>query len=205
MRLLDLYCGAGGAAMGYHRAGFEVVGLDIRPQPHFPFPFVQGDALRPPLDLRDFDVIHASPPCQRYSRATAWRGRRSDHPDLLAATRKLLVASGRPYVIESVQEARRLLHFSILLCGSMFGLRVQRHRYFEVPCLPLLLLPDCRHRRDDHSFDHGGKQPESVYRDALGCDWMTVQEARQTIPPAYTEFLGAALMERLRQPQEAHP
>jgi hypothetical protein len=192
--ILDLYCKAGGAAVGYARAGFDVVGLDMEDQPRYPFPFVRGDALRPPFDLRQFAAVHASPPCQAYSRSTAWRGDRSRHPDLLAATRRLLERSGRPYVIENVQDARYLMRFPVLLCGSMFGLRVQRHRYFECPALPLLLVPDCRHRADDYSHDHGGKQPESVYRDAMGCGWMTCHEARQAIPPAFTEYLGAHLM-----------
>jgi C-5 cytosine-specific DNA methylase len=192
--LLDLFAGAGGCAVGYHRAGFEVVGLDVERQPRYPFAFVRGDALRPPFDLRDFAVIAASPPCQAYSRATAWRGDREKHPDLIAAVRAMLAASGRPYVIETVQEGRRRLHHPIMLCGSMFGLRVQRHRYFEAPSLPLVLTPDCRHSKDDFSFDHGGKQPESAYRDAMGCEWMTVHDAREAIPPAYTEYLGKLLL-----------
>lgn len=196
-RLLDLFCGGGGCAMGYHRAGFDVVGVDHRPQPNYPFPFVRADALRPPFDLRDFAAVHASPPCQAYSRATAWRGDRGAHPDLIGAVREMLRASGRPYVIESVEDAGPRLHFPVLLCGSLFGLRVRRHRYFECPSLPLALLPDCRHRADDYSFDHGGKQPESVYRDAMGCHWMTVAESRQAIPPAFTEFIGEQLLRTL--------
>jgi hypothetical protein len=192
--LADLFCGAGGAAAGYDAAGFDVVGVDCEEQPNFPFAFVRGDAMRPPLDLRDFAVIHASPPCQHYSRATAWTGDRSRHPDLIAAVRRLLQASGRPYVIENVQEARRKLHHPIMICGSWLGLRVQRHRYFECPSLPLTLTPDCRHRPDDYSHDHGAKQPESVYRDAMGCQWMTVHESREAIPPAFTHWLGERLL-----------
>ncbi len=199
-RLLDLFCKAGGCSVGYHLAGFDVTGVDHEPQSNFPFTFVQGDALEY-LDAhgRDFDAIHASPPCQAYSRSTAWRGDRSSHPDLIAVTRSLLVASGKPYVIENVQEARRMLQFPLMLCGSMFGLPLQRHRYFEAPSLPLLLLPDCRHRKDDYSHDHGKKQAESVYRDAMGCEWMTVHESRQAIPPAFTEFLGRHLLASIRQ------
>lgn len=197
-RILDLFCGAGGAGYGYHLAGFDVVGVDHLPQPRYPFEAVRADALE---YLREFgglfEAVHASPPCQAYSRATAWAGDRLRHPDLIAATRTTLEASGRPYVIENVQEARRLLRFPVMLCGSMFGLRVQRHRYFEAPWLPLVLLPDCRHRPDDYSFDHGGKQAESVYRDALGCHWMTVLEARQAVPPAFTRWLGERLLAAL--------
>jgi hypothetical protein len=197
-RLLDLFCGAGGCGAGYARAGYEVVGVDCRPMPRYPFAFVQADALAHVAEHgREFDVIHASPPCQAYSAATAWRGKRSDHPDLIAPTRAALEKTGRPYVIENVPDARHLLRFPLLLCGSQFGLRVQRHRYFEAPSLPLILLPDCRHRADDYAFDHGGKQTESVYRDALGCGWMTAREARQAIPPAYTEFIGKQLIRAL--------
>ncbi len=194
-RLLDLFCGSGGASMGYVRAGFAVTGVDIKPQPHYPFEMVQWDALQyVALYGRKFDAIHASPPCQAYSRSTAWRGNRASHPDLIAATREALEQTGLPYIIENVQEARHLLRFPLMLCGSMFGLPFQRHRYFECPSLGLVLLPDCRHRPEDFSHDHGKKQTESVYRDAMGCDWMTCHEARQAIPPAYTEFLGLKLM-----------
>jgi hypothetical protein len=194
-RLLDLFCGAGGCAMGYHRAGFEVVGVDIKPQKRYPFRFVQGDALNPPFDLKDFDVIHASPPCQAYSKATAWRGNRKSHPDLIAQVRGMI--SKRVYVIETVEDGRDRLLSQLFLCGSQFGLPVRRHRYFEAPSLPLVLLPSCQHRGDDCSFDHGKKQSEAKYRDAMGCDWMTVQEARQAIPPAYTEYIGKQLMHAL--------
>ncbi len=180
--------------MGYYRAGFEVVGVDVKPQPCYPFQFVQGDALSPPFDLRDFDVIHASPPCQAYSKATAWRGKRSDHPDLIAVVREMLRSARVIYVIENVQDACPKMIQPFMLCGSMFGLRVRRHRYFESPAMPLILVPDCQHKRDDFSHDHGKKQTESQYRDAMGCEWMTTDEARQAIPPAYTEFIGKQLM-----------
>jgi hypothetical protein len=198
LRLLDLFCCAGGAGMGYHRAGFEVVGVDHTPQPRYPFEFHRADALEYLAEHgHEFAAVHASPPCQAYSRATAWRGDRSAHPDLISPTRDVLTSLGLPYVIENVQEARRQLRFPVMLCGSMFGLRVQRHRYFECPWMPLTLLPGCKHSPDDYSFDHGAKQPESVYRDALGCEWMTVLEARQAIPPAFTEFLGSRLAAHL--------
>jgi hypothetical protein len=197
-RLLDLFSGGGGAGVGYYRAGFEVVGIDHVTQTRYPFEFHKADALAYLAEHgHEFDAVHASPPCQAYSRATAWRGDRSAHPDLIGPTRELLEKVGLPYVIENVQEARRHLRHPVMLCGSMFGLRVQRHRYFECPWLPLTLLPGCRHRPDDYSFDHGGKQPESVYRDALGCHWMTVKEARQAIPPCYTEHLGRLLLAHL--------
>jgi DNA (cytosine-5)-methyltransferase 1 len=137
-RLLDLFCGAGGAAMGYHRAGFEVVGVDIEPQPHFPFEFHQADALTYPLD--GFDAIHASPPCQAHSvTRNLWPGR--EHPDLVEPTRARLVASGLPYVIENVVGAPLLA--PVQLCGSSFGLNVRRHRLFEASFV--LLVPPCQH------------------------------------------------------------
>ena len=133
MRLLDLFCGAGGAAMGYHRAGFEVVGVDIKPQPHYPFEFHQADALTYPLD--GFDVIHASPPCQRWSMYSRNLGTWESFPDLITPLRPLLRASGRPYVSENVEGAPLT---GIRLCGSAFGLPVlddrtylRRHRIFE--------------------------------------------------------------------------
>lgn len=179
--------------MGLHRAGFDVTGIDIKPQPRYPFRFIQGDALRPPVRLEDFDLVWASPPCQAYAGSTAWRGDRSRHPDLIGPVQRLL--AGREYIIENVPDARRLLRNPTMLCGSMFGLRIRRHRYFETSFpMPLLQYP-CHHKRDDYAFDHGGKQTESIYREALGCDWMTAGEARQAIPPAYSEHIGTyALM-----------
>jgi len=197
MRLLDLFCGAGGAAVGYYRAGFtEIVGVDNRPMPRYPFEFVQADALEYLAEHgREFDVIHASPPCQAYSKATAWRGRRTDHPDMIEAVRMALVATGRPYIIENVEGARGRLNLPILLCGTAFNLPFRRHRFFELSWYPAILVPPCAHRADDFSFDHGGKQTERTYADAIGCDWMAVIEARQAIPPAYTEWIGRRLLE----------
>lgn len=120
-KLLDLFCGAGGAAMGYHRAGFEVTGIDINPQPHYPFKFIQADAMTYPLG--GFDCYHASPPCQRYSILT--RGLHQDrienYPDLIAPIRDRLLHTGKPYVIENVEGARKLLINPVKLCGTMFG------------------------------------------------------------------------------------
>ena len=196
-RLLDAFCGAGGCSVGYHRAGFDVVGVDNHHQKNYPFEFIQADALEFIAEHgREFDVIHTSPPCQAYSRATAWRGDRATHPDLIAVTRQALIDAGVPYVIENVQEARGLLIKPLMLCGSHFGLPVRRHRYFEVPGLGLVLTFTCAHLSTDYAHDHGGKQTETQYRDAMGCGWMTVQEARQAIPPAYTEWLGHRILFR---------
>lgn len=199
-RLLDLFCGAGGAAVGYHRAGFEVVGVDIADQPNYPFEFIQGDALEMLWAHgewgipADFDAVHASPPCQFYAGSTAWRGRRENHPDLIAPVQELLRATGLPYVLENVPDARRHLRHPLLLCGTGLGLPFRRHRYFELAWPWPAMQHPCHHRAADYSFDHGAKQPESVYRDAIGCEWMTVEESRQAIPPAYTELIGTHLM-----------
>lgn len=190
-RLLDLFCGAGGASMGYHRAGCDVVGVDITPQPRYPFEFHQADAMTFPLD--GFDAIHASPPCQAYASVTDWRGRRASHPDLIADTRDSLNAKGRPWVIENVPEAPILAHY--LLCGSMFGLRIRRHRAFETNWTALAMAWPCYHKRDALPFTHKG---ERAFADAMGCEWLSAREARQAIPPAYTEHIGTQLLDHLR-------
>jgi DNA (cytosine-5)-methyltransferase 1 len=205
MRLLDLFCKAGGAGMGYHRAGFEVVGVDIKPQPRYPFEFHQADALEyAAAHGHEFDVIHASPPCQAYSCFTPL-AHRDNHPDLIAVTRDLLRSIGKPYIIENVTGARHLLDNPLLLCGSMVGLNVWRHRYFEVWPPVLLLTPPCRHDfKPVLITDHGGpnangigkprkRTPIDIKRQAAGIDWMTEAELSEAIPPAYTEFIGRHL------------
>jgi DNA (cytosine-5)-methyltransferase 1 len=128
-KLLDLFCGAGGAGMGYYRAGFDVVGIDIAPQPHYPFEFVQGDALYYVASCGNmFDAIHASPPCQIHSQVTP---NKSKHVDLIPSTREALERSGKSYVIENVYGALKAMRSPIMLCGSQFGLKVYRHRLFE--------------------------------------------------------------------------
>ncbi|RPJ40087.1 MAG: DNA cytosine methyltransferase [Planctomycetaceae bacterium] len=201
-RLLDLFCGAGGAAMGYHRAGFDVVGVDIEPQPHYPFEFHQADALEyVAAHGHEFDVIHASPPCQGYSRMRhlPWlRGR--EYPLLIDPVRELLEATGKPWVIENVADSPLN---GALLCGAALGLPLVRHRRFESNIL--LLFPPCPGHKP---MFHGGATMAYKYRhsggvsgvikgqdprQALGIDWMTRDEMRQAIPPAYTEFIGLQL------------
>jgi hypothetical protein len=191
-RLLDAFCGAGGCARGYQRAGFYVVGVDNRPQPRYAGDeFVQADALEYIREHgHEFDAIHASPPCQAYSRATAWTGDRSSHPDLIGVVQQALRATGLPHVIENVQEARWLLRNPLMICGTTVGLAVRRHRYFELSWDAFWMRAPCQHRPTDYSHDHGTKQTEAVYRNAMGCEWMTVHEAREAIPPAYTEHVG---------------
>lgn len=201
-RLLDLFCGAGGAAMGYHWAGFEVVGVDLAPQPHYPFPMVQTDALaflddhltlvRHGLAIYKFDAIHASPPCPHYANVTRWTGRQSDHPALIEPVQARLRRSGLPYVIENVRT--KALESPIVLCGSMFDLGIRRHRYFESNVDLPWMMPACQHRSTDLAFEH---KRERAYADAMGCTWMSKFEARQAIPPAYSEWIGTRLLEHL--------
>ena len=155
LRLLDLFSGAGGAGMGYHFAGFEVVGVDINPQPHYPFEFHQADALAYLCEhSQEFNVFHASPPCQRYSVMTKgrWKDRIESHPDLIAETRKYFQWLEKPYIIENVGGAGKELINPVMLCGTMFGLQsktgnpLYRHRYFELS-FPMMLTPTCKHSK----------------------------------------------------------
>jgi DNA (cytosine-5)-methyltransferase 1 len=219
-RLLDLFCGAGGAAVGYHRAGFEVVGVDLSPQKRYPFEFHQGDAMSFPLD--GFDAVHASPPCQWYSVSAhlPWVDVGDEYP-LIGLVRERLVGAGVPYVIENVEGARAFMNDPVMLCGSAFGLPMWRHRLFEMPGV-LVLSPGCSHRempvqqlyarkdrpgrvykrralpvyggaRGGTSFN--GRRPTiAEARVAMGIDWMTWTEISEAVPPAYTQFIGERLM-----------
>jgi DNA (cytosine-5)-methyltransferase 1 len=192
-RLLDLFCGAGGAAMGYAQAGFEVIGIDSAPQPNYPFEFHQDDALdflESPEWPVQFHAIHASPPCQRYAHVTKWRGSPDDHPDLLGRTLDALALRPIPWIVENVPEA--LPNADLLLCGSMFGLSIRRHRHF-VSSVRLAAPASCRHG-DLFPFMHKG---ERSYADAMECAWMTSREAREGIPPAYSRWVGGRILEAL--------
>ena len=201
-RLLDLFCGAGGAAMGYHRAGFEVVGVDIKPQPHYPFEFVQGDALEwnwfgsATGAALGIAAVHASPPCQAFTTARVIHN--NDHPDLLTPCRELLKDTGLPWVIENVPGAP--MRPDVILCGSMFGSpRLKRHRWFEFsqPTDPWTGTGcGCGHKDTVSVFGHGGHNYHGVaeWREVMGIDWMNRDELSQAIPPAYTEWIGKQLM-----------
>jgi len=218
-RLLDLFCGAGGAAMGYHRAGFEVVGVDLSPQRHFPFEFHQADALT--WSLEGFDAIHASPPCQAYS--VTRHSHHVKHPELIEPTRALLVESGLPYVIENVVGAP--LRSPLTLCGTMFNLHtwddrdgrplfLRRHRLFESN-IDLVAPGPCEcvkwkraglkcggvygggstDRNHAEQVRRGGYTPNGPTRRRLmGIDWGTLIQLNQAIPPAYTEWIGHQLL-----------
>jgi DNA (cytosine-5)-methyltransferase 1 len=177
--------------MGYHRAGFEVIGVDIKSQPNYPFEFHQADAMTFPLG--GYDAIHASPPCQHYANVTKWRGNPALHPDLLELTVARLMASGLPWVTENVPDSPMYPDF--VLCGSMFGLKVRRHRWFLTSWTGFELVPPCQHR-NLLPFMHKG---ERAYADAMGCQWMTNREAREAIPPAYTDWIGRRLLAQMEE------
>jgi DNA (cytosine-5)-methyltransferase 1 len=193
-RLLDCFSGAGGCARGFQRAGFYVVGVDINPQPRYAGDeFHQADALEvlrilvsggtwQGYTLVDFAAVHASPPCPAYSLATHYHGTQANHPDLIAPTRELLQATGLPWVIENVE--RSPLRRDLVLCGEMFGLRLHRHRVFEI----------------DGFF---AMQPRHA-GDAMGIDWMARgKELANAIPPAYCEHIGGYLMTAVRATEKA--
>lgn len=198
MRILDLFCGAGGAAMGLHQAfpDAEIIGVDIHPQKRYPFSFVQADAMTYPLE--GFDFIWASPPCQKYSAAT--RHLANTSPRLVEPLRERLIESGAPFCIENTPGAP--LRNPITLCGLSFGLNVKRHRLFEtnflvaeVPCVPghpgdwfVIFGHEVRSRRHGHAA--GRKNKIADGRKAMDIDWMTRGELSEAIPPAYSKFIG---------------
>lgn len=217
MKLLDLFCGAGGAGMGYRRAGFEVVGVDIDPQPNYPFEFRQADALTlAGTDfLRSFDAIHASPPCQGYTALKAVHG--NEWPLLIEPVRDMLEDSGRPYIIENVQGSP--VRRDLTLCGEMFGLGVIRHRYFELGGWFAPQPAHIPHRGRVAGMRHGewfsgpyfavygnggGKGSVRQWQAAMGIDWTADRhEIAEAIPPAYTQHIGAQLMAHINAMEAA--
>ncbi|MDP9057706.1 MAG: DNA cytosine methyltransferase [Pseudomonadota bacterium] len=212
--LLDLFCCAGGAGVGYSRAGFDVIGVDIVARPSNPLPFIQADVMKlDPKFIALFDAIHASPPCQSYSDLAKRNGNAHEWPRLIEPVREMLIASGKPWVIENVDGAP--LINAVVLCGTMFpGLRVLRHRLFEAN-FEIIPPPHKKHPKV-HTFDkrksHFGKTDEwtdfvqvtgggncrlAAARDAMGISWMSKGEINEAIPPAYTELVGKHLMKHL--------
>jgi DNA (cytosine-5)-methyltransferase 1 len=214
--LLDLYCGAGGAAMGYHQAGFDIIGVDNQPQPHYPFEFVQADALDVLADGLPVvgdphcypDAIHASPPCKRHSAMTNCRpGTAETHDDLLTPTRELLIKTGLPWIIENTPGAP--MRPDYILCGCNFNLpRLRRQRWFETSWQGFDLMPPCSHPdptvtvaghtgyRKGPGHTRYGRLTDWVA--AMGIDWMNRDELAQAIPPAYTEHMGTELMAHIK-------
>lgn len=195
-KLLDLFCGAGGASMGYHLAGFEVEGVDINPQPHYPFKFHQADALT--FSLEGFDAYHASPPCQRFSAMQHIHNNHHKHPDLIAPIRERLHRTLKPFVIENVVGSP--LVAPVMLCGTMFGLPIAKHRLFETNFpVPTPDTPCCHH--DLYDPYHGGEMARDEKRKlaiAIGVDWfMTRPEVREAIPPIYAVYMGVYLTDAL--------
>jgi hypothetical protein len=212
-RLLDLFCGVGGASMGYHRAGFEVVGVDIRPQPNYPFEFHQADAVTFPLD--GFDVIAASPPCQAYSHGTN-EATKAKAPELIEPIRDRLSQWGGVWVIENVRGAAEDLSAGLLLCGSMFDLAVTRHRLFESSVflwapgnhhcasvakaraanpIPATWKAEHRGRNYGVTGHSRGRGTEEFWGRIMGIPWAKkTKELTEAIPPAYTEWIGQQLL-----------
>jgi len=213
-RILDLCCGAGGAGVGYQRAGFEVTGVDIAPQTNCPYETYIEDVLK--WDDWDYDAIHFSPPCQRWTTMNATTTA-SSHPDLYTPMLPVLDATGLPYVIENVPTSP--LKPSLVLCGTMFDLvtkdstkELRRHRVFETNWRIKSPARSCNHTRPP--VWAAGHSPNQEYRDlygqcpmherqeAWGIDWMTRDELMESIPPAFTEFIGLQLIEHLRRKLE---
>lgn len=223
--ILDLFCGAGGASVGYKRAGFQVVGVDIAPQPNYPCFFIQMNALDCDYEfLSLFDVIHASPPCQAYSVASAVARKQGKvYPDLVHPTRRMLIASGKPYIMENVPPAP--MRPDICLDGSMFDLGVIRRRIFEtnIPDIPIYPKPSSVEGtviEGDYVTVAGkgggsGSRLKVDWEAAMGIDWMSKKELTEAIPPAYTKWIGKEallrldellrLEARLVQPPNANP
>ena len=231
LKALDLFCCAGGASMGLHHAGFDVVGVDIKPQKNYPFEFHQADALTFPLD--GFDFIWASPPCQAHTAMKTMHNAKK-HPDLIPPTRARLLASGKPWVMKNVMGAP--LINPIVLCGTMFDLGfedadLRRHRQFETS-FPIAAPGKCQHGNRAVIGIYGGhirnrkRRTIGIYgegcrdsrrkldrgvdeftvengREAMGIDWMTLAELCQAIPPAYSQYLAGGFLSQSSMPMAA--
>lgn len=217
--LYDVYCGAGGATKGYQMAGFRVIGVDNKPQPRYCGDgFIEMDALvfldrYITGEYERAAAFHASPPCQGYCRSTNIKGNQNNHERLILPTREKLQAIGKPYIIENVPDARNEIINPIMLCGTMFGLRVRRHRYFEcsfnITFAPAMCGCHGKAGRTGayRSLSRLDKTPlitvtghnflVAEARIAMGIDWMIGRELQEAIPPAYTKFIGSHLIEKV--------
>jgi DNA (cytosine-5)-methyltransferase 1 len=211
MKLLDLFCGAGGASKGYAMAGFEVTGVDLKHGKRYPYTYIKADAMEILQDkkfIKKFDVIHASPPCQTFSRTQHLRvaqGTTTSKVDLLGPTRDLLIESSKPYVIENVGGSPLIR--PVQLCGSSFNLKVRRHRLFESNMA--LIGARCYHQQQGRpigvygalrdNIPGGGKTAESIEeaRESMGINWMIWRELVEAIPPVYTKYIGEQVMEKV--------
>lgn len=214
MKALDLFCCAGGVTRGLQLAGYHVTGVDIRPQPRYCGDvFIQADAME--VDWSGFNLIWASPPCQRYARITPVRARKN-HPDLLPDVLKRLRAQQTPYICENVEGTQTLMRDPIYLCGTMFGLNIWRHRWFEIGNTDaFFLLPPCNHQghpvlisgRGTLGVCKGGKRPsepiKAVKTAAIGIDWMVTKELDEAIPPTYSKFLAEQIISATIERQAA--
>jgi len=207
LRVLDLYCCQGGAGKGYRDAGFEVVGVDVSPQPRYPYEFVRAEAIQFLLTYgHRFNFIHASPPCQLYSKTQ--RIMQNDHPDLLGPTRDALNAVGVPWVIENVMGAADQMRNPVMLCGAYFGLHTYRHRLFEPGGWELPEPPHPKHVKPQTKMGRRRKPGEmGIYvgnfigvdgaKEDMGVPWMTRNGIRECIPPVYTEYVGNKFLKHL--------
>ena len=210
LKLLDLFCCGGGAGMGYHQAGFEVTGVDINPQPKYPFDFVQGDAIEYLINNHHkYDAIHASPPCQNNTKATmVHKANGKVYECFIERVREQLVKIGKPFIIENTMDAPLIK--PVVLCGSMFGLKTYRHRLFEsninltVPAHPKHVAKNTKMGRKpvDGEFIQvvGHFSGVPFAQKAMGIDWLGQKELAQAIPPAYTEYLGVQILNALNKP-----
>lgn len=216
MKLLDLFCGAGGAGKGYMDAGFDVTGIDIAAQPDYPGTFIEGDALAYlAAHGHEYDAIHASPPCQASSALTKGTNKGKEYLNLIPATRALLALHQVPTVIENVQGSD--LRRDLTLCGEMFGLGVLRHRYFEVSGFTALPLAHKPHRGKVRGWRHGtyydgpylavygdggGKGSVKEWQDAMDMHHTSNRKSiAEAIPPAFARFVGGQIMTRLESEQ----
>lgn len=208
MKILDLFCGGGGASMGIHLAGHEVTGVDIVNQPEYPFTFIQADALT--VSLEGYDAFHASPPCQAYSYATTqWKNKGNEYPDLLNLVRERLLKTGKPFVLENVQNAP--IRKDVLLCMGMFDkdrkYTVRRHRIFEIHGFS---VPQPEHKTHQGKvgdgrvisvFGHGGGKRYNhcacdmeTWKQAMNISWITKRRTlTESIPPDYTKYIFSFL------------